>query len=119
MFVAMGLSAVFPVLHGVSLYGVQQMRQSIGLSWLVLQGALYIIGAGLYAVSGNACVTSLTAFLVANVMQARIPERLEPGKFDVWGSSHQIFHILILLAAMSQLIGLLTAFHYARAFPSC
>jgi len=50
MFVAMGLSAVFPVLHGVSLYGIQEMRGRIGLSWLVLQGFLYILGAGLYAV---------------------------------------------------------------------
>ena len=51
MFVAMGLSAVFPVLHGVELYGIQEMRGRIGLIWLVLQGFLYILGAGLYAVS--------------------------------------------------------------------
>lgn len=50
MFVLMGLSAVFPVLHGVEMYGVQDMRERIGLIWLVLQGALYILGAGLYAV---------------------------------------------------------------------
>ena len=55
MFVTMGLSAVFPVLHGILLYGVDQMRQSIGLDWVVLQGSLYISGAGLYAV----CPTSL------------------------------------------------------------
>src|ERR1700761_7752828 len=51
MFVAMGLSAVFPVLHGVELYGIAEMRDRIGLTWLVLQGFLYILGAGLYAVS--------------------------------------------------------------------
>ena len=51
MFVAMGLSAVFPVLHGLKLYGFHSMNEMIGLSWLVLQGALYVIGAGLYAVS--------------------------------------------------------------------
>ena len=51
MFVAMGLSAVFPVLHGLKLYGVVQMNRQIGLSWLVGQGALYILGAGVYAVS--------------------------------------------------------------------
>jgi predicted membrane channel-forming protein YqfA (hemolysin III family) len=51
MFVAMGLSAVFPVLHGMELYGVEEMRGRIGLIWLVLQGFLYILGAGLYAVS--------------------------------------------------------------------
>ena len=51
MFVLLGLSAVFPVLHGVELYGIAAMRDRIGLTWLVLQGFLYILGAGLYAVS--------------------------------------------------------------------
>jgi len=51
MFVAMGLSAVFPVLHGLELYGIKEMQDRIGLTWLVLEGFLYILGAGLYAVS--------------------------------------------------------------------
>lgn len=53
MFVAMGLSAIFPVIHGLMLYGVTSMERRIGLSWLVLQGFLYIVGAGLYAVSDH------------------------------------------------------------------
>ncbi len=44
------LTAVFPVLHGVKLYGVEQMRVQMGLFWVALQGFLYILGAGLYAV---------------------------------------------------------------------
>ncbi|KAG0649878.1 adipor receptor [Hyphodiscus hymeniophilus] len=92
MFVLMGLSAVIPVLHGVELYGIQEMRGRIGLSWLVLQGFLYILGAGLYA--------------------ARWPERSSPGSFDIWGSSHQIFHVLVVMAAASHLYGLLKAFDY-------
>lgn len=51
MFVAMGLSAVFPVFHGFKLYGYAQLGKQIGLSWMVLQGVLYIAGATLYAVS--------------------------------------------------------------------
>ena len=51
--------------------------------------------------------------------QARTPEKWNPGYFDVWGSSHQIFHVLILLAAMAHLIGLLTAFHYRHEQPTC
>jgi adiponectin receptor len=51
MFVALGLSAVFPVLHGLKLYGFWQMSQQMGLLWVILQGLLYIIGAGIYAVS--------------------------------------------------------------------
>jgi len=53
MFVALGLSAVFPIFHGLELYGIHEMRDRIGLVWLVLQGFLYILGAGLYAVSLN------------------------------------------------------------------
>ena len=51
MFVAMGLSAVFPVLHGLQMYGYRQLEKQIGLSWLVSQGVLYIAGAAIYAVS--------------------------------------------------------------------
>jgi adiponectin receptor len=51
MFVAMGLSAVVPVLHGMQLYTMEEMQDRIGLTWLLLQGFLYIFGAGLYVVS--------------------------------------------------------------------
>ncbi|KAF2464757.1 HlyIII-domain-containing protein [Lindgomyces ingoldianus] len=92
MFVLMGLSAVFPVLHALRLYGLEQCRKSIGLDWVVLQGSLYILGAGIYA--------------------ARFPERVNPGAFDIWGSSHQIFHFLVVLAAASHLVGLIKSFDY-------
>ncbi|CAC9887834.1 unnamed protein product, partial [Aureobasidium pullulans] len=95
MFVAMGLSAVIPVLHGISLFGVEQLQRQMGLSWLVLQGVLYVSGAAIYA--------------------ARIPERLKPGSFDIWGSSHQIFHVLVLLAAASHFIGLVKSFDYEHS----
>lgn len=95
MFVLMGLSAVFPVLHGIKLYGAEHLRKSVGLDWVVFQGILYIAGAGLYA--------------------ARIPEKWAPGRFDIWGSSHQIFHVLVVLAAASHLVGLVKAFDYAHS----
>ncbi|KAF2267975.1 HlyIII-domain-containing protein [Lojkania enalia] len=95
MFVFMGLSAVFPVFHGIQIYGIEQMRKTIGLDWVVLQGTLYILGAGIYA--------------------TRFPERLKPGKFDIWGSSHQIFHVLVVLAAASHLTGLIKAFDYEHS----
>lgn len=51
MFVAMGLSAIVPVLHGINSYGVERLGDLIGLRWLVLQGFLYVLGATIYAVS--------------------------------------------------------------------
>jgi adiponectin receptor len=95
MFVGMGLSAIFPVLHGVAIFGLDRMRQQIGLNWLVFQGFLYILGAGIYA--------------------ARVPERFMPGKFDIVGSSHQIFHVLVVCAAVAHLTGLLKAFDYRHS----
>ncbi|PWY92494.1 hemolysin-III channel protein Izh2 [Aspergillus heteromorphus CBS 117.55] len=95
MFVGMGLSAVFPVIHGLRLYGLEQMTRQIGLGWLLLQGFLYILGASIYA--------------------ARLPERLRPGQFDLWGSSHQIFHVLVVCAAVAHLTGLLKAFDYRHS----
>ena len=107
MFVAMGLSAIFPVLHGIELYGINEMRDRIGLTWLVLQGFLYILGASLYAVS-----LLRSPVEQSNFSKERWPERSWPGSFDIWGSSHQIFHILVVMAAASHLYGLLKAFDY-------
>ena len=50
MFVAMGLSGVFPIVQGLVLFGVESMSRQVGLSWVLLQGFLYILGATLYAV---------------------------------------------------------------------
>lgn len=59
MFVGMGISAVFPVIDGLRMFGLDQMQKQIGLFWLVLQGALYIFGAGLYAVRMLSLVPNL------------------------------------------------------------
>jgi adiponectin receptor len=92
MFVLMGLSAVIPVLHGVRLYGVAHLRNSVGLDWVIAQGVLYILGAAIYA--------------------ARVPEKWSPGTYDIWGSSHQIFHVLVVVAAAAHLVGVVKAFDY-------
>jgi adiponectin receptor len=95
MFVLMGLSAIAPIVHGLQLYGLDQMRNTVALDFVVTQGLLYIIGAYLYA--------------------ARFPERISPGTFDIWGSSHQIFHVLVVLAATTHLIGMVKAFDYEHS----
>jgi hypothetical protein len=50
--------------------------------------------------------------------KTRFPESRHPGKFDLWGS-HSIFHILVVCAAVVQLIGYLDAFDYAHANLTC
>ncbi|BGP36720.1 hypothetical protein JCM10450v2_000611 [Rhodotorula kratochvilovae] len=92
IFIAMGLSAVFPVGHAVVRYGLEGASTAISLFWLALGGALYIVGALLYA--------------------ERFPERLSPGSFDFLLSSHQIFHILILCAAWAHWTAITEGFRF-------
>ncbi|PWZ00517.1 HlyIII-domain-containing protein [Testicularia cyperi] len=92
IFVALGLSAVFPVAHVVHFYGYDTITQTMGLRFLITSGALYVVGALLYAL--------------------RIPERFAPGRFDLLGASHQIFHVLILAAAAAHYISLRRAYGF-------
>ncbi|KAI1382312.1 HlyIII-domain-containing protein [Hypoxylon crocopeplum] len=92
MFVGLGVSGVVPVCHGLTIYGYRSLEERMGLNWVLFQGFLYIFGAFLYAI--------------------RWPERSFPRTFDIWGSSHQLFHILILFAAASHLTGMAKAFDY-------
>ncbi|KAK1716729.1 hemolysin III family channel protein [Colletotrichum acutatum] len=92
MFTALGTSGVVPVLHGLTIYGRQEMEDRMSLNWVVLHGLMYIFGAFLYAF--------------------RWPERSFPRTFDIWGSSHQIFHFFVVMAAVTHLYGMTKAFDY-------
>lgn len=94
MFVAFGLSGVLPVLAGVIVFGTDEVWSRSGLFYILSEAVLYISGAAIYA--------------------ARIPERYSPGKYDIWGHSHQIFHFLVVLAAISHGVGLYKACLYAH-----
>ncbi|KAH8882613.1 HlyIII-domain-containing protein [Thozetella sp. PMI_491] len=92
MFVGLGVSGVVPVVHGIIQEGYSHVNERMGLNWVLLEGAMYIFGAFLYGV--------------------RWPERQFPGSFDIWGSSHQIFHVFVVLAAASHLVGMTKAFDF-------
>lgn len=51
MFVGLGLSGVVPILHALTFSTYRELDERMGLSWVILQGGLYIFGAFLYAVS--------------------------------------------------------------------
>ncbi|KAM0343395.1 hypothetical protein ACHAPU_008575 [Fusarium lateritium] len=92
MFIGLGVSGVVPVIHGTYIYGFQGLEERMSLSWVILHGAMYIFGAVLYAV--------------------RWPERSAPGTYDIWGNSHQIFHVFVILAAVTHFYGMAKAFDY-------
>ncbi|KAK3002500.1 hypothetical protein RJ639_021486 [Escallonia herrerae] len=78
LFFGMGLSGVAPILHKLILFWHQpEALHTTGYE--VLMGAFYGIGALVYAM--------------------RVPERWMPGKFDIAGHSHQLFHVLVVAGA--------------------
>lgn len=80
LFFGMGLSGVAPILHKLILFWNQpEALRTTGYE--VLMGVLYGLGALVYAM--------------------RIPERWIPGKVDIAGHSHQLFHVLVVAAAFT------------------
>lgn len=78
LFFGMGLSGVVPVLHKLVVFSHQpEALQTTGYE--LLMGLLYGLGALVYA--------------------TRVPERWMPGKFDIAGHSHQLFHVLVVAGA--------------------
>ncbi len=53
------------------------------------------------------------------LQQTRFPEAWRPGRFDLWGASHQLFHVLVVLSAVVHLYGILNAFRWNYENPRC
>ncbi|EMG47761.1 hypothetical protein G210_1787 [Candida maltosa Xu316] len=110
MFILFGLSGVLPVVTGFYLFGFETTNERCGFYWVLLEGVFYILGAVLYA--------------------ARVPERFshidedeqsllenpQSGKFDIFGHSHQIFHIMVVIAAFCHWKGLVQTYHYLHYY---
>ncbi|PTB34927.1 hypothetical protein M441DRAFT_154558 [Trichoderma asperellum CBS 433.97] len=99
VFIGTGLSGFAPLIHGIKMFGWLQMVKQSGLLYYLLEGGFLLLGALFY----------ITKF----------PESRFPGKFDIYGSSHQIFHILVVFATVVQLIGILEAFNYNYIHRTC
>ena len=99
VFVLFGLYGVVPFFH-IYLRDGYLLAADAYAPWGIITMALLYIGGGL-----------LYAF--------RIPERFWPGMFDVWASSHQLFHILVVTAALVHYNSLLKMIKYRLAVGSC
>jgi len=86
IFASLGLSGIIPAIHIAIKHGFMPSLTKGQLGWLYLMAVLYLTGAFLYAM--------------------RIPERYFPGKCDLVFQSHQIFHVLVVLAAVVHFHGI-------------
>uniref|UniRef100_A0A0D9VCY3 Uncharacterized protein n=1 Tax=Leersia perrieri TaxID=77586 RepID=A0A0D9VCY3_9ORYZ len=83
LFLAMGLSGVIPAAHALWInWGHAACYLALGLE--VAMGVAYAAGAWFYV--------------------SRVPEKWRPGVFDVVGHSHQIFHVFVLVGAVTHYV---------------
>ncbi len=99
VFVLFGLYGGIPFVHIFLRDGYAVSTDAYSLWGFVCMGAVYIFGASLYVM--------------------RIPERFFPGKFDIWASSHQLFHVCVVTAALVHYNALLNMIKYRLNVGSC
>eukprot|EP00250_Pteridium_aquilinum_P015574 c22651_g1_i2 orf=94-1233(-) len=78
LFFGMGVSGIAPVVHKLILLH-NEPEALYTTAYEVAMGVFYGLGALVYA--------------------SRIPERWKPGRFDIAGHSHQLFHVLVVAGA--------------------
>ncbi|KAL4920508.1 mPR-like GPCR protein [Aspergillus aurantiobrunneus] len=98
-FVATGLSGLLPIIHAASIYPYALLNQQMGVGYYLAEGLALIIGTIFYA--------------------THFPESWTPGKFDIWGASHQIFHLFVVLSAGIHVWGILSVFDWVYKNPRC
>ncbi|KAM7218914.1 hemolysin-III related domain containing protein [Rhypophila decipiens] len=97
LFTTFGLgSFLVPILHGVAMYGFAEQKQRISLGWIGM----------LVTCNGIGCVAYTIKF----------PERWFPRRFDIWGASHQVMHVMVVLAALSYTVAIFEAFDYRHEY---
>ncbi|KAK3334220.1 mPR-like GPCR protein, partial [Cercophora scortea] len=99
VYTCFGLSSAAFVVHGLLVHGwdLQKRRMSlVWMVWMVWMAFFNIVGVAVYA--------------------ARIPERWFPYRFDIFGASHQIFHVAVIVAAVVHFVGLLRALEVTHNF---
>ncbi|KAL3900830.1 MAG: hypothetical protein SGCHY_001052 [Lobulomycetales sp.] len=82
-FYAMG---AFPLIHLFSIYPVDFVTKAVSFFALMKMTAILLVAVIFYAM--------------------RLPERFFPGTFDIFGHSHQIWHILIFISVLALLLRL-------------
>ena len=78
VFSLLAISAMLPIFHSIALVGWTRACRQIGAQYFLAEGLSLLLGVGCFV--------------------GRLPERLSPGMFDIWGHSHQLFHSFAVLA---------------------
>ena len=89
IFIIYGSSFIAPIIHKAIINDPDDKIYPLELKYFLISALMYSIGSLLYV--------------------TRFPEKCRHGKFDLIGSSHQLFHICVLLGGSLSLIGIIKA----------
>ncbi|KAI9501866.1 hemolysin-III related-domain-containing protein [Coemansia spiralis] len=92
VFAGIAFAGLIPFCHHIISHGIAVSARSIGMYYILGMYGFYIAGTLLYAFN--------------------IPERWFPGLFDIVGNSHQLFHCLVFVAALTHYYGIVQAFKW-------
>jgi len=104
MYAGLGVTAVLPTIH--LFYNHVNKDQVPGalefnplaITWILIEGVLYLGGVTIYAL--------------------RYPEKAFPGKCDIIGHSHQIWHACVIAGCLAHYFASLDIF-YERTNVAC
>ncbi|KAH7063492.1 hemolysin-III related-domain-containing protein [Macrophomina phaseolina] len=90
LFISLAGSGYIPIVHSVCLEGLKGLS-SFPLMYTLAMDALYLLGVFFYL--------------------THLPESRYAGRFDIWGASHQIFHVFVALGQIVYFQGLKVLLH--------
>ncbi|SCW01562.1 LAFE_0E02410g1_1 [Lachancea fermentati] len=100
-FIGFAFSGIVPIVTGVLEFGITEAFRRVQVKFVAWEAVFYIGGAVLYGF--------------------RIPESLAPGKFDLFGHSHQLFHVLVVLGSLCHFRAVLGSYlwvHTGNYYPN-
>ena len=115
LFSFMASSAFYPIIYACFLNGYRQMDIQAGASRYAVTVLLYLTAVTIYGVSKEA----LKCLLMLTAEQTRVPEAWRPGRFDLWGHSHQVFHVLMAIGLTVHFSAFAKAFDYYHRVNQC
>jgi adiponectin receptor len=98
-FIALAITAMLPIFHGISKLGWNRACTEIGAHWYLSEGLVLLFGVSMFV--------------------GRFPERLSPGTFDVWGHSHQIHHVCAVIGQAFHIAALVVGYKFRHVNPNC
>jgi adiponectin receptor len=119
LFSFMASSAFYPIIYACYLHGYDQMNVEAGAWRYALTVIIYLTAVTIYAVRDTGRQPSKLKSVELTILQIRMPEAWRPGQFDIWGHSHQIFHVLMAVGLTVHFAAFAKAFDYTHASKKC